>query len=546
MDTSIFVICYNNLIAQVPDNLPSTQLLTPWKMLLMNAIIIIVSYIFIFYILRLWFRQFRSDAAVVALKVSKIPALIISIILILKLFLVSLGKNELLVWIQRSFSAIIIITVTFWLVRFVTEVVVYYLREFAEKSEAQWDDVIVPLLQNTLPVIIYLAGGLLSLQALGVNLTGLWVALGGVAFILGFALQDILGNFFAGLVLLIDAPFRFGDVVTLGDANPAIIKKVGLRLTTLYVIDKHCDLYVPNNSIQSQSILNLSRPTSHYYYTLSFPVKSDADPARVIELMESVILAHPDTLGNVDLKIQVLDEYFGMSDDPKKAAKKREAGHLRLLSEKKVNALLGQVEKAFDALSETINNMEDGGLDKGEIKNLQRDFMDICRMIGMDVQSDRSSRSKRVWLEESSQAVTGDEMLIGLIRRWYKSWLNDPDLLHEDRILLPKYWEQKINLLKIKINKLFVKVSKTSSDDTRLDDGMTSLRTWMQENFKTTRNEWQEPKVWVSEIQQAERNFSVKFYVDDITLEHYERGVRIKSEVNRELTWQLRRAYLSL
>jgi MscS family membrane protein len=69
---------------------------------------------------------------------------------------------------------------------------------------------------------------------------------------------------------------------------------------------------------------------------------------------------------------------------------------------------------------------------------------------------------------------------------------------------------------------------------------------WMQENFKTTRNEWQEPKIWVSEIQQAERNFSVKFYVDDITLEHCERGVRIKSEVNRELTWQLRRSYLSL
>jgi MscS family membrane protein len=68
----------------------------------------------------------------------------------------------------------------------------------------------------------------------------------------------------------------------------------------------------------------------------------------------------------------------------------------------------------------------------------------------------------------------------------------------------------------------------------------------MQENFKTTRNEWQEPKVWVSEIQQTERNFSVKFYVDDITLEHCERGVRIMSEVNRELTWQLRRSYLSL
>ncbi|RAM52422.1 MAG: mechanosensitive ion channel family protein [Hapalosiphonaceae cyanobacterium JJU2] len=512
----------------------------------MNAIVILGSYIFIFYILRLWFRQFRSDAAMMTLNVSKIPALIVSILFSLKLFLASLGTTDLLLRVQKSLSAIIVITLTFWLVSFISEVVVYYLQEFAEKSEAQWDDVVVPLVQNTLPVIIYLVGGLLSLQALGLNLTGLWVAVGGAAFILGFALQDILGNFFAGLVLLIDAPFRFGDVVTLGDGNPAIIKKVGLRLTTLYVIDKHCDLYVPNNSIQSQSILNLSRPTSHYYYNLSFPVKSDADPARVIEMMQSVILAHPDTLGNVDRKLQVLDQYFGMSDDLTKATEKREAGRLRLLAERDVNALLAKVEKAFDHLSEKITRMEDGGLDKEEIRNLQRDFVDVCQMIGMEVLSDRLVRSKRLWLEESPKAVAGEDGLIGLIRKWYQCWLKDPDLLHEDRLQLPKYWEQKINLLKIKINKLFVKVNKISSDDTRLDDSMKSLRMWMQENFKTTRNEWQEPKVWVSEIQQTERNFSVKFYVDDITLEHCERGVRIMSEVNRELTWQLRRSYLSL
>jgi MscS family membrane protein len=535
-------------ILEMPQSLPSILLPAPWQTLIMNSSVILLLYVFIFYILRIWFRQFRSDAAIMTLKISKAPALIVSILLSLKLFLVSLGKTELITTLQKSFSAIIIITVTFWLVRFITEIVVYYLREFAEKSEAQWDDVIVPLLQNTMPVIIYLAGGLLSVQALGLNLTGLWVAVGGAAFILGFALQDILGNFFAGLVLLIDAPFRFGDVVTLGDGTPAIIRRVGLRLTTLYVIDKHCDLYVPNNAIQTQSILNLSRPTSHYYYTLSFPVKSDADPSRVIELMQSVILAHPDTLGKVERKLHVLDEYFGMSEEITKAAQKREAGRLRLLAEKDVNILLAKVEQLFDEMSVKIARMEDGGLEKEEIRNLQRDFLDVCQTIGMEVLSDRLVRSKRVWLQESPKAIpgTGEGTLISLMRSWYQCWLKDPDLLYEDRIQLPKYWEQKINLFKIKLNKLFVKVSKTTSEDTRLDDDMKSVRMWMQENFKTTRNEWQEPKVWVSEVQQSERTFSVKFYVDDITLEHCERGVRIKSEVNRELTWQLRRSYLSL
>jgi MscS family membrane protein len=40
------------------------------------------------------------------------------------------------------------------------------------------------------------------------------------------------------------------------------------------------------------------------------------------------------------------------------------------------------------------------------------------------------------------------------------------------------------------------------------------------------------------------KTFTVKFYVDDITLEHFQRGNRVESEVNRELAWQLRKAYL--
>lgn len=38
--------------------------------------------------------------------------------------------------------------------------------------------------------------------------------------------------------------------------------------------------------------------------------------------------------------------------------------------------------------------------------------------------------------------------------------------------------------------------------------------------------------------------FTIKFYVDDIKLEHGERGYRVNSEVRREIVRQLRQAYL--
>jgi MscS family membrane protein len=111
---------------------------------------------------------------------------------------------------------------------------------------------------------------------------------------------------------------------------------------------------------------------------------------------------------------------------------------------------------------------------------------------------------------------------------------------------LPRDWEQKIELLKLKTNKLFRQISEPLGQETRLNDQVEALRLWMQERFKSSRNEWQDPKIWINEVgSDYTRETTVKFYVDNIKLEHCERGNRVKSEVYREMIWHLRQAYLS-
>ncbi|MBW4632224.1 MAG: mechanosensitive ion channel family protein [Iphinoe sp. HA4291-MV1] len=509
--------------------------------------VFVLLYIFIFYGLRSWFRRASLDIGSVALSVSQIPILIIAVLSFVKIVLAQLESIPALVWVQRGLTALIFITATYWVAQLLSQVLVYTLKQIAQTSEAQWDDVIVPILESSLPIVVYLFGSALSLQALGIDLTGVWVAVGGAAFILGFALKDILADFFSGLVLLMDTPFRFGDVISLPDGTKSVIKRVGLRVTNLYVFDQHCELYIPNSVFHGQSILNLSRPTSHYYYTLNLPVKSDADPTLVIKLMEAVILAHPDTLGKIDQKVEFIDQFYGVSGDPLKAEQKREAGRLRLLAEKKLNTQLMNIEQALDSLSAQVSQFEKGGLDFDETRRIQGDFLDICQMIGMDLISSRMTKQRRAFLLEEIREMAAKEKLIGLVREWYGFWLKDPDLLQEDHDILPQQWEQKIEFLKRKLNRLSRKFSNPSADETRLDDAVIQVSNWMRENFKTTRNEWQEPKIWLSEVREGmSKNFSIKFYVDDITLEHFERGNRVESEVNRELSWQLRRAYLSL
>jgi len=527
------------------------------RVLGVSAGIFVVLYVFVFVILRAWVRQsMRSDAGIVAVRVSQRPALFVGIFVIAKITLNQVTLPESLAWIQGVLTAGIAIVTTYWVAQLLTEVLLYYLERYAERSEAQWDDVLVPILKSTLPIFTYLIGGIVTLQSLNVDLNGLLVAIGGITFVLGFALKDILANFFSGLVLLIDTPFRFGDVVTLEDGTRAVIKKVGLRVTNLYLIDRHCEIYIPNGAFQNQEIVNLSRPTTDYYYTISLPVKFDADPSLVIPILEAVVLAHPDTLGNIDKKLELIDRFYGASDNSSQVQVKREAGRARLLSEKAVNARLAQIEDSFEALSVAIAHAEDMGFDPSEVRAVQNDYLDICNMIGLEPIYDRSERGrsrqttlKSAELEEKSGTDT--ESLIFLIREWYRSWLKDPDLLLEDSKVLPKMWEQKIGLMKLKINKLFKKVSAMDSDETRLDDFVSSVFGWMQESFKTTRNEWQDPRIWISANQSdpgtggLNKSFTVKFYVDDITLEHFQRGYRVEGELNRELQWQLRQAYLA-
>jgi MscS family membrane protein len=59
-----------------------------------------------------------------------------------------------------------------------------------------WDDVLLPILEAVVPVIVFTLAGVFVLRSLGVDLTGIWVALGGATFVLGFAAQGILANFF--------------------------------------------------------------------------------------------------------------------------------------------------------------------------------------------------------------------------------------------------------------------------------------------------------------------------------------------------------------
>ena len=512
--------------------------------LLLTALGTGLLYLILFYILRPIFRNFERDIAIVTLNVSAYPALIVFAIICLKITFGKLVSANIFAALEHILTPILIITISYWCVQLFIEVFIYYLKEYTKKTEVMWDDVLLPILSAVVPVIIFVGGGVLVISSFGVDLSGIWVALGGATFVLGFALQDILSNFFSGVVLLIDTPFRFGDILLLEDGSIGMLRRIGIRVTQLYIFSNHCDVYIPNSVLQGQKLTNLSRPTSLYYNSIEIEIPSEGNLEDSKKLMQEIVLAHPDTLGDMDAKLEVIDRYYNAEGSDVDLVEQQEIGKSRLLAEQEVNLKLEEIEQALESLVVTVQFAEKGGLTQDERENVQQEYLAILELFGFQV----------IEATEDSRAVVNfeeynEEGLIELIRQWYRIWLRDPNLLDDDQYFISEEWEQKINLLKRRAQRLYQKISNPQADETRLDDYVIDIIKWIREKLKVPRKKWQEPQIRMIGMNHDESSvyleLQIGFFVDDIKLEDGKRGDRVRSQIYQEIFSNLRNTYLN-
>lgn len=519
-------------------------------------IIGLVLYVVLFQGLRFVLRRYEKEIGLIALNISQTPFLISVVALSLKYAFYRFQAVSVVGWLEQGLTGLIVLVGSYWISQLFTQVIAYYLKKYAQQSEAMWDDVLIPLLENTIPSVIYVFGILFFIQSLGIDLSGLWVTLGGATVVIGFALKDILANFFSGLVLLIDSPFQFGDVIVMPGGELAIIKKIGIRLTQLLLVETDCEVFVPNANMQNQSITNLSRPSPHYYYSVTMTMRADYVQSKVIEILRGVVFAHPDTLGDIDEKLKYMEIYYNFVDIPDEPElsdrehRRKQFGRERLIAERKVNSQIIQIQQSFGTLIEKIQVLEKGGLESEEVRKVQGYYLEIAKMAGLELVRERQGNQRVAGLKEI-EAEAGETNLISLVRDWYTIWSKNPELNEKDPIYLTEEWEKKIDLLKLRMNKLFLKISKSGIDERKLDDYVKDMMKWINERFKSTESSWQTPRIWTTaysgaggDIAVGNMEYNIKFYVDNIKLEQCQRGNRVKGEVQSELTRQLRLAYI--
>ncbi len=99
-------------------------------------------------------------------------------------------------------------------------------------------------------------GLVVALSIGGVNLGVLIGGLGLATVALGFALQDIVSNFTAGIVLLLEHPFTEGDHVAIAEAEGEV-EEIRVRATRLRAPDGQL-VIVPNKLLFTQVLTNAS------------------------------------------------------------------------------------------------------------------------------------------------------------------------------------------------------------------------------------------------------------------------------------------------
>ena len=105
-----------------------------------------------------------------------------------------------------------------------------------------------------LSVVVLAVGAATLLDTFGIPLSAVVTFVGVVGLAISLAMQDILKNFFAGLYLLFERPFRLGDVVAVKDQR-GVVETIGIRTTTLRT-DENVYVMIPNAMMFAEIVAN--------------------------------------------------------------------------------------------------------------------------------------------------------------------------------------------------------------------------------------------------------------------------------------------------
>lgn len=159
----------------------------------------------------------------------------------------------------------IVATLAWFLIGFIKFFEIAYIKHQRQKGKSV-DLTTSNALAKLVRASIFITAALVMLQTLGFSISGV-LAFGGVGGIaVGFAAKDLLSNFFGGLMVYLDRPFKVGDWIRSPDKQiEGTVEEIGWRQTRIRTFSKR-PIYVPNSLFMSIIVENPSRMSHRRIY----------------------------------------------------------------------------------------------------------------------------------------------------------------------------------------------------------------------------------------------------------------------------------------
>jgi len=206
-------------------------------------------------------------------------------------------RDNLLDYGARTFWALIVAAITLLIARGVRGATMRMLA----RNRAQAN---VTILLGNLAQLVIITVGILAIVAIYTRDAFGWIltSFSVVGLVIGLSLQDILKNFFAGVWVLVERPFRIGDAIEVAGYSGSV-EEIAFRTTQLRTDDGR-EVIVPNGTFMTSAVVNLTRfPTRRASAWLVLPADEKAVTAEDVRAaLQKAEGVSPDPPPSVELR----------------------------------------------------------------------------------------------------------------------------------------------------------------------------------------------------------------------------------------------------
>ncbi|MCK0131580.1 mechanosensitive ion channel family protein [Flavobacteriaceae bacterium F08102] len=213
--------------------------------------------------------------------------------------------------IENTNKVLIVICITWFVVRLVNAMVQEYMEPVIENSESKSKRQLLPIITKVITITIWMIGIIIAFNAIGYNLAGLIAGLGigGLAFAL--AAKDYLQNIFGGISIFTDKPFAIDDRIKI-DGFDGKVEEIGIRSSRIRTLSGSL-VTIPNSMFINNSVENVAlEPTRKITLRLGLTYSTSPDQLhRAMEILKEIIADHQEIV--TDTPVVFLENFADFS-----------------------------------------------------------------------------------------------------------------------------------------------------------------------------------------------------------------------------------------